>query len=146
SGRRVDISEPIDVAALAGLTRFEQRRVLTNGQLNAVDGTKWKTQTVSSVSTYTPSNPYKLTDVANVANIPVGARVSGAGIPREIYVRAVNVGAGTVDLNLPAGSTAGTRKMTFERYSYMLDFSGFEKNSKFEITDMEIQCNGLASA
>ncbi|WP_045386968.1 glycosyl hydrolase family 28-related protein [Falsirhodobacter sp. alg1] len=146
SGRRVDISEPIDVAALAGLTRFEQRRVLTNGQLNAVDGTKWKTQTVSSVATYTPSNPYKLTDVANVANIPVGARVSGAGIPREIYVRAVNVGAGTVDLNLPAGSTAGTRKMTFERYSYMLDFSGFEKNSKFEITDMEIQCNGLASA
>ncbi len=35
SGRRVDLNAPIDVAALAGLDTFTQRRVLANGQLNA---------------------------------------------------------------------------------------------------------------
>ena len=31
-----------------------------------------------------------------VANIPLGARVSGTGVGREVYVSAKNVGAGTV--------------------------------------------------
>ncbi|WP_241557884.1 glycosyl hydrolase family 28-related protein [Falsirhodobacter deserti] len=146
SGRRVDIPEPVDVAALAATSSFEQRRVLTNGQLNAIEGGAWETRTVTATATYTPSDSYRLTNVENVANIAVGSRVSGAGVPREIYVRSVNVGAGTVELNLPAGSVGGTRRFTFERYRYVLDFSGFDKNSKFEISDVEFQCNGAASA
>jgi len=146
SGRRIDVPEPVDVAAIAGTDTFEQRRVLTNGQLNVMDGAAWSTRRVQSVATYTPSNPLRLTNVANIANIEVGSRVSGAGIPREIYVRSVNVGAGTVELNLPAGSTAGTRTLTFERYRYVLDFSAFQKMSKFEVTNVEFQCNGKASA
>ncbi|QUS35049.1 glycosyl hydrolase family 28-related protein [Falsirhodobacter algicola] len=146
SGRRVDVTEPLDVAALAGTNRFEQRRVLANGQLSAKDGTAWEAKKVTSSATYSTSDPYRLTNVANVAEIPVGARVTGNNVPREIYVRAVNVGAGTVELNLPPGSVGGTRTFTFERFRYMLDFSGFEKMSKFEITDMELQCDGIASA
>ncbi|WP_136682400.1 glycosyl hydrolase family 28-related protein [Falsirhodobacter xinxiangensis] len=146
SGRRVDIPDPIDVAAVGRLTTFEQRRVLTNGQLNAVSGSGWDSRTVTSVATYTTSDPNRLTGVANVANIEVGSLVAGTGVGREIYVRAKNVADGTLDLSAPPGATGGTRTFTFTRFRYVMDFSGFTKNSKFEMTDIEIQCNGVASA
>ncbi len=146
SGRRVDIPAPIDVAAIAGLSNFEQRRVLTNGQLNANAGSAWDTGVVTSVATYTPSDASRLTGVANVANIEVGSLVTGTGVGREIYVRSKNVADGTVSLSSPPGATGGTRTFTFTRFRYVLDFSGFTKNSKFEVTDIEIQCNGHCSA
>lgn len=145
-GRRVDLSAPIDVAALVGLTSFAQRRLISHGQINAVAGTAWDTQTVTSVGTYSVAQPDRLTAVANVANIPVGARVSGTGVGREVYVTARNVGAGTVTLSRPLWAAAGTRTFTFERYRYMLDFSGFQSLAKFEIEGLELQCNGAASA
>ena len=145
SGRQVDLTGPIDVAALSGLTAFAQRRVLTNGQLNAVAGSGWNTVTATSVATYTTTNPNQLTAVANVANIPVGARVSATGVGREVYVTSKNIGAATVQLSKPLWGAAGTRTFSFERYHYMLDFSGFDQLSKFEITDVEFQCGGRAS-
>ncbi len=145
SGRRVDMTGPIDVAALTGLTSFTQRRVLSNGQLNAVANANWNTDTVTSVATYSTNNPDVLTNVTNVANIDVGARVVGTGVGREVYVRARNVGAGTVTLSSPLWAAAGTRNYSFVRYKYMLDFSGFSNLAKFEITDMEFNCAGTAS-
>ncbi len=146
SGRRIDLTEPVDVAAAAGLVTYAQRRVLTRGQLNVVAGPAWDTETVSSIATYSIAQPTRLTAVANVANIPVGARISATGVGREVYVRSTNVGAGTVELSQPLWAAAGTRTFTFERYRYALDFSGFAALSKFEITDVEFQCNGIASA
>ncbi|WP_444667127.1 glycosyl hydrolase family 28-related protein [Cereibacter changlensis] len=145
-GRRVDLAGPVDVAALAGLTSFAQRRLLTNGQLNAVPGDAWATETVSSHATYSTSAPTRLTGVVNVAAVPVGALVSGAGVGREVYVLSKNVGAGTIELSLPPSGLAGRRSFGFTRYKYMLDFSGFASLSKFEVTDVELQCNGEASA
>lgn len=146
SGRRIDLTEPIDVAAVAGITTYAQRRVLARGQLNVVAGPAWATDTVTSVASYAASQPTRLTGVANVANVPVGARVSGTGVGREVYVRSKNVGAGTVELSQPLWAAAGTRTFTFERYKYALDFSGFAALSRFEMADVEIQCNGIASA
>ncbi len=146
-GRRVLLSAPVDVAAVAGLASLVQRRVLAHGQLEAATSTAWDTQTVTSVCTYTPTaNPNILTAVANIANVPVGARISGTGVGREIYVTSKNTGAGTVELSRPLWGAAGTRTLTFERYRYMLDFSGFSTLSRFEILDMEFQCEGRASA
>ncbi|MFN3973024.1 MAG: right-handed parallel beta-helix repeat-containing protein [Gemmobacter sp.] len=146
-GRRVQLSEPVDVAGVAGLTTLAQRRVLANGQLEALPGTGWDDVAVTSIATYTPTaNATLLTAVANVANIPVGARVSGTGVGREIYVRSVNVSAGTVELSRPLWGAAGTRTLTFRRYRYMLDFSGFAALSRFEVVGMEFQCGGHASA
>lgn len=145
-GRRVDLAAPVDVAALVGLTSFAQRRVIRHGQINAVASTAWDTATVTSVATYSTAQPDRLTGVANVANVPVGARVSGTGVGREVYVTSKNVGAGTVTLSQPLWAAAGTRTFTFERYRYMLDFSGFQSLSKFEIEGIEFQCNGEASA
>ena len=146
-GRRVQLTEPVDVAAVSGVTTLAQRRVLANGQLEAVAGPGWTTQTATSVATYTPTtNATLLTGVTNVANVPVGARVIGTGVGREVYVRSKNVGAGTVELSRPLWGGAGTRTYTFERYRYMLDFSGFSALSRFEVVGLDFQCGGHASA
>jgi hypothetical protein len=146
SGRRILLTAPIDVAALSGLTSFIQHRALANGRLEPVPGTAWDTTTVTSVGTYSVAQPTKLTAVANVANIPVGARISGTGVGREVYVLSKDLGAATLELSKPLWAAAGTRIFTFDRYKYLLDFSGFSNLSKFEITRMELECAGVASA
>ena len=144
NGRRVELTEPIDVAALTGLTSFSQRRLLSHGQLTVTPGAAWTTQTVSAVATYSTAQPSTLTGVANISSIPVGARVSGSGVGREVYVTSKNVAAATIELSLPL-VTSGTRTFTFDRYRYMLDFAGFSDLSKFEITSIEFLCGGNAS-
>lgn len=146
SGRRVDLTGPIDVAALAGVTSFSTRRVLRNGSLNAVAGPAWATEEFTSVATYSTSNNLVLTGVANVASIPVGSLVVGTGVGREVYVRSKNVAAGTLELSQPLWGAAGTRPYTFRRFKYMLDFSGFDLLSRFELEDIEFNCLGIASA
>ncbi len=145
AGRRVELDAPIDVAALTGLTTFAERRAIRNGQLQAITSTAWNTDTVTSVATYSTTQSARLTGVANVANIPVGARVSGTGVGREVYVKARNIAGGTVELSQPLSASAGTRTFTFDRYKYMLDFGGFSALSKFEVTNVEFLGVGLAS-
>lgn len=146
-GRRVALTRPINVAAVAGLTTLASRRVIQHGTIDAVPNTAWTTQTATSVATYTPATaPTTLTGVANVANIPVGARVIGTGVGREVYVRSRNIGASTVELSNPLWGAAGTRTYTFERYQYLFDFSGFDSLGRFEFVDCEMQCEGLCSA
>jgi hypothetical protein len=145
-GRRVQLTAPVDVAAVAGITTLTSRRVLANGLLEADPSTAWDTQTVTSLATYTPAaNPLLLTAVADVANVPVGARISGTGVGREIYVRSKNVGAGTIELSRPLWGAAGTRTLTFQRYRYLLDFSGFSDLSRFEMKNVELSCAGRSS-
>jgi hypothetical protein len=145
SGRRVDLVEPIDVAALSGVTSFSSRRVVRNGSLNALAGPAWASQDVTSVATYSAATNTVLTGVANVANIPVGALVIGTGVGREVYVKSKNVGAGTIELSQPLWGAVGTRPYTFRRFKYMLDFSGFDLLSRFELEDIEFNSLGIAS-
>ena len=145
SGRRVALSAPIDVQALAGMNSFHQRRILRNGQLEAVANAAWTPTSVTSVATYSVSQPDRLTAVANIANIPAGARISGTGVGREVYVRSVNVSAGTLELSQPLFGAAGTRTFTFQRYRYLIDLSGFENLSRIEFREIEFDCGGIAS-
>ncbi len=145
NGRRVELTEPIDVAALAGITTFGQRRVLSNGLLSAASGSVWNTTTVTSVGTYSTANPTRLSAVTNIAAIPVGARISGTGVGREVYVASKNVGAGTLELSQPLWGGNGTRTYTFQRFKYLLDFGGFAELTRFEISDMEFSCGYQAS-
>ena len=144
-GRQVELDAPIDVAALAGVSTFAERRVLRNGRLTAVTSTAWNPTTVTSIGTYSTSQTARLTGVANIANIPVGARISGSGVGREVYVTSKNVSAGTLELSKPLWAAAGTRTFTFDRFKYMLDFSGFSALSKFEVVEVEFQCFGQSS-
>lgn len=145
-GRRVEVTAPIDVkAAVPDVSTFANRRVLKNGQINVIDGTAWADTVVTSVASYATSQPNLLSAVANVANIPKGARVSGTGVGREVYVTSVNIGAGTVALSQPLYGGGGTRTFTFTRNKYVLDFSGFDALFRFVIDDVEFLCNGVAS-
>ncbi|MCB1342001.1 MAG: right-handed parallel beta-helix repeat-containing protein [Pseudooceanicola sp.] len=145
-GRKVAVSGPIDMAAaVPNKTSYATRRVIRNGQVEASTSAAWDTDTVTSQATYAPSNAEKLTDVVNVANIPVGALVEGNGVGREVYVRAKNVSTQQVTLSAPLYGATGTQTYTFRNFKYLLDFGGFSSLSKFELAEMEIQCNGHCS-
>lgn len=145
-GRRIDVDGPIDMQAAAhDKTSWAIRRVIRNGQLNAIPGSGWTPDQVVANGTYSTSANTTLSNVAGVANIAVGSLVEGSGVGREVYVRDRNVAAGTLTLSQPLYDAAGTQSYTFTRYKYMLDFSGFEYLAKFGIEDVEFQLDGLAS-
>lgn len=145
-GRRISISEPIDMqAAVANKDNYAQRRHIANGQLYATGTTVWDPDVYTSQATYSASSDGKLTNVTNVANIPIGSLITGNGVGREIYVRDKNVAAGEITLSQPLGAATGTQVFTFTRFKYLLDFSGFEKLTSFSLSDIEFQCNNKAS-
>ena len=78
-------------------------------------------------------------------NVDHVVKLMDGRVGREVYVRSKNVAAGTIQLSQPLWGAVGTRTYTFRRFKYMLDFSDFDLLSRFEITDMEFQCNGFAS-
>lgn len=146
-GRRIEIDEPLDLQAIVGnKTSHEIRRVIKNGQFNVEASSNWDTEVVTATADYSTANPSRLSNIANIANIKIGSRVTGTGVGREVYVRDVNVGANRLTLSQPLYDPAATQSYTFTRDKYVLDFSGFSKISKFFITDLEIQCNGQCSA
>ncbi|MCB2126671.1 MAG: right-handed parallel beta-helix repeat-containing protein [Rhodobacteraceae bacterium] len=145
-GRRVEVTAPIDMqAAVNNKTSFATRRVIRNGQLDVVDGPAWAPTIVTSQASYNPANEKVLSGVVNIANVPVGSQVTGTGVGREVYVTAVNLGAGTLTLSQPLYGASGTQVYTFTRFKYVLDFAGFSALSKMILSEVEIQCNGYAS-
>ena len=145
-GRIVTLRGPIDMqAAVPDRDSYSQRRLIKNGQIYAAANAAWDTQVVTSQATYSPSNSLRLTGVVNVANIPLGAVVEGNGVGREVYVSAKNVAAQEITLSQQLHDAAGTQVFTFRRFKYMLDFSGFEKLSKFAISNVEFQAGGECS-
>ncbi len=145
-GRRIVLDAPIDLAQLSGLDFYAIRRVLRNGLIEAADGAAWNTVTVTSQATYSTSQPGVLTGVTNVANVPVGSRVSGSGVGREVYVKARNISAQTLTLSQPLFNAVGTQNFTFRRFQYILDMGGFGTLERFEIDGVEFQCRGICSA
>lgn len=146
-GRRIEVTAPIDLqAAVNNKTSFATRRVIRNGQFDVVAGPAWAPTVVTSQASYSPANERVLSNVANIANVVAGSLVTGAGVGREVYVTAVNVGAGTLTLSQPLHGAAGSQAYTFTRFRYVLDFAGFSSLSKMMIDDIEVQCNGIASA
>lgn len=146
NGLRIDVDGPIDLQAAEGSkSTFEVRRVVRNGQFNAVASSNWDPDIVTSQATYSAASPTVLSNVSNIANVKVGSLVEGTGVGREVYVTDTNVGAGTLTLSQPLYNAVGTQSYTFTRFKYIFDFSGFSKLSKFTLTDVEFQCNSLAN-
>ncbi len=145
-GRRVLLTEPVDMQATdPSRVRFETRRVIRNGQFQPNDSAAWDPVQVTSQATYSATNHRELTNVTNIASIPVGSLVEGNGVGREIYVTSVNIGAETLELSRPLYDAEGSQVFTFTRFQYMLDFSGYQKLSQFILDDIEFQGRGVAS-
>ncbi len=145
-GCRVILSAPVDVRALVGFDNISSRRVLANGQLDAADTPAWNTITVTRSATYNVANALRLDGIANIAGVPVGARVSGVGVGREVYVRSRSTSNNRVTLSQPLHGGSGTQNYTFERYQYLLDFSGFSTLRNFEMQNVDLRCRGRCSA
>jgi len=146
-GRRIQLDEPIDVhAAVGNKDNFGNRRVIRNGQLEATASAGWNTTTVTSSASYTTSSPKTLSNVVNVASIPVGSLVTGTGVGREVYVASKDDGAGTITLSQELVNPPSNQTYTFERFKYLLDFSGFNGVSRFQISNIEFACLGYCSA
>lgn len=139
-GRRIEIDGPIDIqAAVENKTNYANRRVIRNGQINCVASPNWDTETYTATADFSSSDPSELTNVANVANIPVGSLVSAnSGVGREVYVASKNVSAGKLFLSQPLYGPPGTQTYTFERFKYALDFSGFDNLQRFVLADVEL--------
>lgn len=147
SGRRIQVRAPIDMAAaVPNRVEYAQRRVIRNGQFFVEADTDWDDTVVTSQARYTPSTSLKLTNVVNVANVPVGALITGTGVGREVYVRSKNVATQEIELSQPLYDADGTQVFTFRRFKYVLDFSGFQKLSKIILSDIEFNCSARASA
>src|SRR6056297_1661756 len=146
-GRLLGIRAPIDMqAAVANRTFFNQRRVIRNGQFSVFSGPAWDTEVVTSQARYAPADPKRLTNVQNVASIPVGALIEGNGVGREVYVRARNIAAQTLEISAPLYDADGVQVFTFRRFKYILDFSGFDDLGRMTLSDIEFQCSGECSA
>lgn len=144
-GRKITVNAPIDLqAATPERTSYATRRVVRNGQFEAT-GNGWDTDVVTSQATYNPATSLTLTNVVNVANIPVGALVQGAGVGREVYVRSKNISQQQLTLSAPLFDAAGTQVFTFRRFKYVLDFSGYGALDKFTLDGIEVQCNNKCS-
>ncbi|WP_428928002.1 glycosyl hydrolase family 28-related protein [Marinibacterium sp. SX1] len=145
-GRKISVSGPIDMQAVVpNKTSYATRRVIRNGQFVAENNAAWDDEVVTSKGTYATGSAKVLTNVLNVANVPVGALVQGNGVGREVYVTAKNVAAETVTLSAPLYDAVGTQTYTFTRFKYLLDFSGFSKLSKMTLSEIELQLSGRCS-
>ncbi len=147
NGRQIDVSAPIDMqAAVGNKDTFAIRRVIRNGTFAAQPSAAWTSDVVTSTASFSSGQGTRLTNVANIANVPVGALVTGSGVGREVYVTAKNTGAGEVTLSRPLWGAPGSQTYTFTRFKYVLDFGGFASLSKMCLSEINIQCNGECSA
>jgi len=145
-GRKVNVTEPLDMqAAVPDRTSYATRRVIRNGQLEAAASAAWNTDVYTSAATYSPGNSRTLTDVTNVASIPIGSLIEGTGVGREVYVRDKDIGRQEITLNKPLYDAEGRQNYTFRRFKYIIDFGGFASLSKFVMADIEFQCNDRCS-
>ncbi len=144
-GRRIQLDSPIDVHAAVGKNNFANRRVIRNGQLEATNSAAWDTVTVTSSASWASGNPTVLTGVTNVINIAVGSLLTGNGVGREVYVASKDDAAQTITLSQSLINPAANQVYTFDRFQYLLDFSGFNDLSRLQITNMEFACLGKCS-
>ncbi|WP_298907376.1 glycosyl hydrolase family 28-related protein [uncultured Aliiroseovarius sp.] len=146
-GRRIDVTEPIDMqAAYATSDTFLIRRAIRNGQFYVIGGSAWDDEVTTSAAQYSPANPMKLTNVPGISAIQPGSIVTGNGVGREVYVKSVNVSASELELSRPLWGADPNQTYTFTRHKYVLDFGGFAELRRLNMIEIEFQCNSQASA
>ena len=146
-GKRVVVDTPIDVQAVVGnRNSYANRRIVRNGQLSADDSVNWNDEVHTRTGTWNRGQPKEISNVSNVAAIPIGALITGSvGVGREIYVTGTNVAQGKIFLSNPFWNAPTSQGYTFRRFKYLLDFSGWENLQRFKITDVEFLCAGRCS-
>jgi hypothetical protein len=147
-GRRVVLSEPIDVqAAVGNKNTYANRRVIRNGQLTADAGAAWDDEVTHPQRHLVRLGPRELSNVSNAGRYPdrrAGHRATGRRA--RGLCRRQERGAGQADaVRTRSGGRRPARPTPSRRFKYMLDFSGFQNLQRFVVSDIEFLCAGFAS-
>jgi hypothetical protein len=146
-GRRISLTGPLDLQSCdPASTTFQTRRVIRNGQFQAVDGPDWGDSTATSAGTYSTTQPLTLSNVTNIANIQVGSLVTGPGVGREVYVRDVSIAQQRLTLSAPLFDAVGTQTYSFRRFKYLIDMSGYQELNALHFDSIDFFCEGRCSA
>ena len=146
-GRRVELTRPVDVQAVVhDRTSYANQRKIRNGQLHVQDSSAFDTETFREACSYSAANPRELTNVSQVAAIPVGSLVEGPrGVGREVYVSGKSVSGRKLFLSQALWGAPSSQTYTFRRFKYALDFSGFDNLQRFSLQDVELLLADRAS-
>ena len=146
-GRRVLLSEPLDIQAIVGnKTTYSNRRVIRNGQLTAQAGPGWDDGVVTSTGTFNSSTPTTLSGIANIATVEIGSLVTAStGVGREVYVTDKNEATGALTLSAPLWGAPTSQSYTFTRFRYLMDFIGWQNLQRFRLEGIEFLAAGNCS-
>ena len=146
-GRSITLRSPIVFTELLGANATSKNnRVIINGDIEAAGSSAWETITAQSTANYELSGSYGLlTDVQNVQQIPVGSRVIGPGVGREVYVIDRDTTAKTLTLGEPLYGVDGIQSYTFERYQFMFDFCASPNIKDLHFLNVRFDGNRVAS-
>ena len=146
-GRRVLLSEPLDIQAIVGnRTTYSNRRVIRNGQLTAQAGPGWDDGVVTSTGTFNSSAPTTLSGIANIATVEIGSLVTAStGVGREVYVTDKNEATGSLTLSAPLWGAPTSQSYTFTRFRYLMDFIGWQNLQRFRLEGIEFLAAGNCS-
>lgn len=145
-GRGVLCHGPIDMAGAAGRAFSRPRCTIRNGTFRIAPAMHWDSEKLVLRARYDPSlHETRLSGVERVSDIPVGSRVTGSGVGCEVFVRAKDIAAETVDLSQPLFGAGGVQSYTFERHRYVLDFSGFRTFGALCLDNVALSLDGRAS-
>ena len=146
NGAVISLTAPLDLQGCdPGRPLSNAVKILKNGVFQPIPSSAWTTDTTICTATYDPADARHLRDVEGCDRIAVGARVIGEGVGREVYVKAIDRATQSLTLSLPLYAAEGTQKFEFQRYKYLLDFSGFEGVSQFACHELTLDCEGVAS-
>jgi len=146
AGSKVALTAPLDLQGCdGGFPSSNKVKALRNGSFMPLPSPDWVTDVVKSKARYDADDAWRLCDIARCEDIAIGCRVSGKGVGREVYVRSVDAATRSLTLSQPLHGASGQQQFTFHRYKYLLDFSGFEEVSQFQLENISLECDGIAS-
>ena len=139
-GLTVNLSGPINVAEVTGVTSFSVYHCLT--------GFKWQMDEdqaeVEEVVVGTAVAESSTLSLADTSDLRVGMEVTGTGIGRGVYIKTIDSPT-AVTLNVPAWGNGVAQNYTFIDYPFMLDWRDFTSCARLRILDSELQCAGFCS-
>ena len=139
-GLTLNLNRPMDVAAAAGRKKSSAFQRITNGIITA--SADMPNKVVTKQGQFKAQA--KTITLADTKDIVRGMHIAGPGLARETYVTAVN-SATEITINTYAISAQRNQQYTFTKFSYILDFSGFDQLSRLNIDHVNFLLKGMAS-
>lgn len=142
-GGEVVLSAPLQILQSNRHGAGRSRKTITNGKITAQASPDWTVSKAKAQLQWSATAPSVLQ--GDVDQIPLGARVHGLGVQAETYVCATDLARRSIALNRPLDEGGNTRALSFERFKYLIDFSGLDDFTDVDFSRVTLSCDGSAS-